>query len=118
MLVLMGTFFFLLYDEDKQQKVEEDSGGQTSSFGGVVLLLIYIFSDAFTSNWQGKIFSEHDVRSTNRRALSSSRPPLCRALPCTRPRARDGCHTSARSHLGGECPMGSRNASSVASRDA
>ena len=59
MLVLMGTFFFLLYDEDKQQKSEDD--GQTSSFGGVCLLLIYIFSDAFTSNWQSSMFEKYGL---------------------------------------------------------
>merc|ERR1719486_537192 len=60
MLVLMGTFFFLLYDDDKSQRA--DAAGQTSSsFGGVILLLIYIFSDAFTSNWQASMFEKYGL---------------------------------------------------------
>lgn len=59
LLISMGMTFFLLGStEDKH-----DSSTSTS-LSGVIILVGYMAFDAFTSNWQGELFTQHKMSST------------------------------------------------------
>ncbi|GMH92906.1 hypothetical protein TrVE_jg10849 [Triparma verrucosa] len=53
-LITLGVFIFSYYS--KSRKVGSDDSTDAT---GVCFLLIYIFCDAFTSNWQAKIYQKY-----------------------------------------------------------
>lgn len=59
-LITLGVFIFSYYS--KSRKIGADDSTDAT---GVCFLLIYIFCDAFTSNWQSKIYQKYGKDNTD-----------------------------------------------------
>jgi len=59
-LVLFGASLFLMYDH---QKVVDVRFVHKTTAGGLLLISLYLFADAFTSTWQGSVFSKGTAMS-------------------------------------------------------
>ena len=54
LLITFGVFVFSYYSKSRRPGAD---GGSDAT--GVMFLLVYIFCDAFTSNWQSKIYLQY-----------------------------------------------------------
>lgn len=58
LLISVGVSVFLLSGEDSVR-----GDGQATTISGILILLGYLTFDAFTSNWQGELFKQHNMTS-------------------------------------------------------
>lgn len=73
--IIIGMSFFLFGNQQLQDKYEKKLNNQQelnykhTFLDGILILMIYVTFDAFTSNWQGKLFEKYSISSLQMMAI-------------------------------------------------